>query len=116
MATQSGGTARSTVRSATNAARWPATIRGHVRIWITAVIGAIVVGTLGYVLLVGWSVEDGLYMTVTTMTTVGYNEVHPLDTVGRIWTMIVSIGGVVVIFGSIGIVAPRSTRTPTTST
>ncbi|MEO8208353.1 MAG: potassium channel protein [Chloroflexota bacterium] len=105
MATQSSaGAARSTRRPGTNAARW-ASVRGHVRIWAAVVLGAIVIGSLGYVVLVGWSFEDGLYMTVTTMTTVGYNEVRPLDTVGRIWTMIVSIGGVVVIFGSIGIMA-----------
>ncbi|MEO8463038.1 MAG: potassium channel protein [Chloroflexota bacterium] len=105
MTTQSGGTARATRRPGPNATRWATSVRGHVRLWIAVVLAATIIGSLGYVVLVGWSFEDGLYMTVTTMTTVGYNEVRPLDTVGRIWTMIVSIGGVVVIFGSIGIVA-----------
>ena len=39
-------------------------------------------GTLGYVLLEGWPVFDALYMTVITLTTVGYLEVHPLSTAG----------------------------------
>ena len=59
----------------------------------------------GFVVLEGWSVEDALYQTVTTLTTVGFREVHELDTVGRIWAMVVAIAGVAIIFGSIGIVS-----------
>lgn len=51
------------------------------------------VGTVGYVLIEGWSWEDALYMTVTTETAVGFNEVHPLSTGGRYWTMGVLGGG-----------------------
>lgn len=51
-------------------------------------------GTAGYVVIEGWSVFDALYMTITTMTTVGYMEVHPLSRAGRIF----NIG--VVIFGA----------------
>ena len=40
-------------------------------------------GTFGYVIIEGWSVFDGLYMTVTTITTVGYREVNPLSAAGR---------------------------------
>lgn len=77
----------------------------HLRIWLVVVIGAVAVGTAGYALLDGWSLDDSLYMTVITMTTVGYREVRELDAVGRVWTMVMSIGGVAIIFGSIGIVA-----------
>ena len=80
-------------------------MRHHVRIWILAVLAIIVVGAFGYVLTESWSLEDGLYMTVTTITTVGFKEVHPLDEAGRIWTMLLSIAGVAIIFGSIGLVA-----------
>ena len=40
----------------------------------------VVVGTVGYVLIEGWGFLDSLYMTVTTIFTVGFGEVHPLST------------------------------------
>ena len=36
-------------------------------------------GTLGYVLIEGWGAWDAFYMTVTTVATVAYREVHPLS-------------------------------------
>jgi len=81
-------------------------IRGHhVRAWIIAVVGVTVVGTLGYMAF-GWPASDAIYMTVITLTTVGFREVNEL--VGfpeRLWTMILAVAGVGIIFGSIGIVA-----------
>jgi voltage-gated potassium channel len=41
------------------------------------------IGTLGFVWIEGWPWFDALYMTVTTITTVGYREVGPLSTAGR---------------------------------
>lgn len=63
-----------------------------------------VVGTVGYMVIEGWSAFDALYMTVMTMTTVGYGEVHPLSTAGRAFTlgvMLVGIGGVLYTLSSI---------------
>ncbi len=82
-------------------------VRGrHVRAWIVAVITVTVVGTLGYVLFFGWSASDAVYMTVITLTTVGFREVRALDAFPeRLWTMLLSVSGVAIIFGSIGIVA-----------
>lgn len=51
-------------------------------------------GTAGYMILEGWSLLDALYLTVTTLATVGYGELHPLHTAGRIFTMIFVIVGV----------------------
>jgi voltage-gated potassium channel len=51
-------------------------------------------GTAGYVLLLGWPLLDALYMTLTTLTTVGFQEIHPLSTGGRIFTMTVIVFGV----------------------
>jgi voltage-gated potassium channel len=65
-----------------------------------------VAGTVGYVVLFRWSFVDAAYMTVITMTTVGFREVRELvDWPERVWTMLLSISGVGIIYGSIGIVA-----------
>jgi voltage-gated potassium channel len=46
----------------------------------------------------GWSFGDALYMTVITLTTVGYKEVQDLDATGRLWTMLLLITGVGTLF------------------
>jgi voltage-gated potassium channel len=74
-------------------------------IWAVIVAGIALAGTAGYVVMFGWSFGDALYMTVITLTTVGFREVRELDTIGRIWTGILSIAGVAIIFGTVGLVA-----------
>jgi voltage-gated potassium channel len=59
-----------------------------------ALFGAVLVGgTLGYVAL-GFGVVDAAYQTVTTVTTVGFREVRPLTTAGKVFTMVLILGGV----------------------
>ena len=58
----------------------------------------IVIGTGGYMLIEGWSLRDGLYMTVITLTTVGYREVHELSAAGEAFTMALALGGVFTLF------------------
>src|SRR5918999_4555575 len=55
-------------------------------------------GVLGYMSFEGWSFSDALYMTVITLTTVGYREVRTLDTTGQLWTMVLLITGVGTLF------------------
>lgn len=83
----------------------PRSIRRLSVAWIALVVGVVLIGSLGYVALERWSLEDAIYMTVITLTTVGFKEVHELDSIGRIWTMLLSIAGVAIIFGTVGIVA-----------
>jgi voltage-gated potassium channel len=60
-----------------------------------ALLAAVVVGgTLGYTLIEGWSVWDAFFMTVTTVTTVGYQEIHPLTHKGEVFTVFLIAGGV----------------------
>jgi voltage-gated potassium channel len=55
-------------------------------------------GTLGYVFLEGWDLFDSFYMTIITLTTVGFGEVHPLSRVGRMFTVALIVGGVGTVF------------------
>ena len=73
--------------------------------WLAIIAAIVMVGALGYTFVEGWSIGDGLYMTIITLTTVGFKEVRELDTFGRVWTSLLSITGVVIIFGTIGLVA-----------
>ena len=62
----------------------------------------IVAGTVGYVIL-GFGFIDAVYQTVTTVTTVGFREVHPLSTVGVSFTMaliLMGVGTALYTFGS----------------
>ena len=44
-------------------------------------------GTVGYMLIERMTFEDALFMTVITITTVGYGQVRPLDNLGLVFTM-----------------------------
>ncbi|MCE5253822.1 MAG: potassium channel protein [Actinomycetia bacterium] len=72
-------------------------------LWILGAMCLIVLlGTIGYVLIESWSVLDSLYMTVTTIFTVGFGEIHPLSTGGRVFTVILIFLGVGTILYGIG--------------
>jgi voltage-gated potassium channel len=51
-------------------------------------------GTVGYVVIEQWSAWDAFYMTIITVTTVGYREVHTLSRPGEAWTVLVLVSGV----------------------
>lgn len=54
----------------------------------------VIVGTTGYVFIEGWPLFDALYMTVITITTVGYREVHNLSDTGMAFTLLLIVFGV----------------------
>jgi voltage-gated potassium channel len=61
-------------------------------------------GTAGYMLIEGWRVVESLYMTVITLSTVGFSEVRPLSSTGRIFTtglIVAGVGAVAYLFGTI---------------
>ncbi len=54
----------------------------------------IIVGTAGYVVIEGWGVVDSLYMTIITLATVGFSEVHSMSETGKLFTMgLIVVGG-----------------------
>ncbi len=61
-------------------------------------------GVVGYVLIEGWSLLDALYMTVITVATVGFREVHPLSDAGRLFTIGLILSGIGALGYSVGVV------------
>ena len=61
---------------------------------LTALLAILVIGTAGYWIIEGWSLIDAFYMTVVTISTVGYDEVYPLSTDGQIFSIALILGGV----------------------
>jgi voltage-gated potassium channel len=76
----------------------------HLIIAVIVILILLFAGTAGYRLIEGWSFLDALYMTVITITTVGYGEIHQLSKQGRIFTVFLilsSFGGMGYVLGSI---------------
>lgn len=71
----------------------------HKRVAAIIILIAIVVigGTVGYRIIEDWPVNEALYMTIITVTTVGFQEVRPLSAAGRIFTILLILSGVVLI-------------------
>ena len=60
------------------------------------------VGTAGYHYIEGWPWFDGFYMVITTLTTIGYQEVHPLSHAGRVFNVFVILAGVSLLLLGVG--------------
>jgi voltage-gated potassium channel len=64
-----------------------------------AVLAVIALGTVAFHLLEGWSILDSLYVTVQTLTTVGFGDITPRTGLGRVFaTMFMMIGVGVVLY------------------
>ena len=74
----------------------------NVKFLAIAIITLMTIGTAGFHLIEGWSLFDGFYMVVTTFTTIGYQEVHPLSHAGRIFNVFIIGAGVALVFLMIG--------------
>ena len=59
-------------------------------------IALITIGSVGFYLIGGdeWSFIDSMYMTILTLSTVGFGEVHPLSEIGKLWAILLIIFGV----------------------
>ncbi|MFA4902143.1 MAG: NAD-binding protein [Desulfobaccales bacterium] len=68
-------------------------------------LALLLIGSLGFVWLQGWDFFDALYMTVTTLSTVGYGEIHPLTRIGRLYNMVLILSGMGVMFYILGSLA-----------
>jgi len=66
-------------------------------------LSLLAIGGVGYVLIEGWGVRESLYMTVITVGTVGFREVHPLSPAGQVFTMLLIVTGVGALGFSLGV-------------
>jgi len=66
----------------------------HLIAGIIIALSIVIFGTAGYIVIEGWNVFDALYMTVITISTVGYGEVHHVSKAGRLFTILLVFIGV----------------------
>jgi voltage-gated potassium channel len=69
---------------------------------VLAITATLLTGTVGFTLIEEWPPFDAFYMTLTTMTTVGYGEIHELSRAGRVFNSFLIFFGVTTIFIAIG--------------
>ena len=81
------------------------TLRWKLTITLMVVMAVFVTGTVGYHYIEGWSLFDSLYMTAITLTSVGYQEVHPLSREGKIFTIFLVVCGYGILAVTIGLVS-----------
>jgi voltage-gated potassium channel len=70
----------------------PRTLR--LSLYLFLFLSVLVGGMIGYHLIEGWPLDECLYMTLITVSTVGFGEVHPLSHNGRLFTMLLIFFGV----------------------
>jgi voltage-gated potassium channel len=70
-------------------------IRSRIRLALIFLCCVVAAGTSGFHFIEGWSWFDGFYMTLTTMTTIGYGEIHPLSHIGRWFNSLLIVAAVI---------------------
>ncbi|MGB7340901.1 MAG: NAD-binding protein [Phototrophicaceae bacterium] len=68
-------------------------LQRQLRIALFAFLIIVPVGTIGFMILEGWSFIDSLYVTVITLSTIGYGDLTPLDPYGRLFTIVLAVLG-----------------------
>ena len=66
----------------------------QVKVGFGLLLLTLVIGTAGYMIIEGWTFLDAIYMTIITVTTTGFREVHALSDIGKVFTILVIIMGV----------------------
>ena len=64
---------------------------------ITLLVALLFIGVVGFKIMSNYTWIDAIYMTVITITTVGYGEVHPLDAEAKIFTVFLILTSVVIV-------------------
>ena len=75
------------------------------RLAVVLLLAVLAGGTAGYMVVEGWNAWDAFYMTVTTVATVGFREVHPLSFGGQVFTVVLIVCGVGTAFYTVTLLA-----------
>jgi voltage-gated potassium channel len=92
----------------------PGSLRTRLVLPLSLVVSVVAVGTLGYHWLwrgIGGTWLDALFMTFTTITTIGYGEVKPLDGPGRVFTILIAVAGIGAFFYTFSVVLDQLVAT-----
>jgi len=74
----------------------------NLRFIVALLLLVVAIGTIGFHYIEGWPWFDGFYMVITTLTTIGYQEVHPLSHAGRIFNIVIILCGVSLLALAVG--------------
>jgi voltage-gated potassium channel len=66
----------------------------HIKFIVILLFSIMAMGVFGFIVIENWSFLDALYMTVITLSTVGYKEIHILSSEGKVFVVILIIIGV----------------------
>ena len=86
--------------------------RARIRIVLMSVLASLVLGTVTFHLVEGWSILDSLYVTAQTVTTVGFGDLTPRTALGRIFATLFmpETNGVTNLMDRTALVAPWGKR------
>ncbi len=76
----------------------------QLKIGLSLLLFTIITGIAGYMIIEGWDFIDSFYMTIITITTTGFKEVHTLNDAGKLFTLLIIFMGM----GSIAYITGRS--------
>jgi voltage-gated potassium channel len=100
------GTTRIAQAATRAAAERDTTVNRKLAARIALIAGLLIIalagGTIGFIVIEGYPWQDAFYMTLITITTVGYAEVHPLSPAGRLFNSVLILYGVSAMFFSVG--------------
>lgn len=74
------------------------------------VVILLIIGTIFYNQIEGWSLLDSLYFSATTLTTVGLGDFHPVTVLGKLFTIIYIFSGIGVILAFVNALAHHTSR------
>ena len=78
---------------------------------ISALIGMIVLGTVVYKFLEGWTWIQSFYFSVITLSTVGYGDLHPTNDVSRLFTAFYILLGVAIALSALAVIGKNYLET-----
>ncbi len=72
---------------------------------VSIAIGLVIIGTIAYSALEDWGLVDSFYFSVTTLTTVGYGDMHPTTTASKLFTSFYALIGVGIMLYALTVLA-----------